>query len=216
MSDALQERLQVSDTGGIKWGVDLTYADKENGIISNLNVNNPGGKIGFGTFVDGKTPDGTTFRQWMWFENGIPAKNKCGEINLTLRQNPLTNRYCIEVEEDIVYLSPTETKIISRTKRSSVDSPDPAVKRPAVSVGYVYLNTRRIGGPPVEVFYNEKNWSSQLFKEGKLIDVFEYVQQSYDGPGKTAFMMALQHMDFEMYEQIAIQIRKPALVDPRD
>ncbi|MDD3284940.1 MAG: hypothetical protein PHZ07_05090 [Patescibacteria group bacterium] len=213
MSKLQEKRFDI--VGASPWGVDLTIVDEIDGTIENIDLNNPEGKFFHATFVEAEA-GGRKFRQWMLFENGIPGKDKCGEINITFRKNLQNGRYCVEVEDDVVYLSPTETRLIARAKRSSVDSPDTAVKRPAISVGFIYLNTRRIGGPPVEVFFNEKNWSPQLFEQGKLIDVFEYVQQSYDGPGKTAFMMSLQRMDDDMYQQISMQIRKPPLEDPRD
>jgi len=98
---------------------------------------------------------------------------------------------------------------VTRISRSSLDNVKQAVKKTVKETGQDWLNSQRGGGDKVSMHCVDAGWSPQLFAQGKMMDVFNFIQNSHDGPGKIALVEALQHLPTSIAKQVAMCIIIP-------
>lgn len=203
------QNLHVFVTG-CDWLIDLENLRIDEAgrlVLDNIEGYREGRKSFTATFIEDsvKDSDGAEirFRQIFLFERDLGGK--VGEIVLTLRRHPRTNRWMVEGEKERVWLSKTKSIEAWRAKRSGVDNPKHAIqaKRTPHECGDGYLNTRRIGGEPVKLLWEIREWSDQL--AGVMLDVYDFVQL-LDVPGKATLLTALQSMDKKDARSIFDQI----------
>lgn len=183
--------------------------DSEGNLI-NFVLHRPDNKFFHQTMVKGTVPlkDGSTFEFWqpMCFEHSGEKPDRVGDIVIVLRKHPTTGRFMVKCEDDVVYVTEEETKIIKRGTRSSVDNIEQAVQRRVTLTGDLYLNSRRIGGLPVKSHVVYATWSPH--EAEAMIDIYEFVQ-SPDGPGLSALMKSFQSLDSELARDILEQVITP-------
>ena len=200
-------KLPVTQIKDSDWGVSFT--NQEGDTAENFVVQRENGKNFHVTMIDDSVPlpngEVAKFRQPMIFEHDQGA-GKVGDIVIVLRLNPSTQRYCVQTEEENVFVTETDIIKIARADRSSVDRIEQAVKRSVVVTGKVYSNPRRIGGMSIVTNYVIAGWSPQNVDE--MIDIYEYVQ-GLDSMGLATLLKALQHMPAEPAFTIFEQMRTP-------
>lgn len=154
-------------------------------------------------------PDGkvVNFRQLLIIEHD-QGYDKVGDVVIQFRQNPHTNRFTVQVEQENVFETDNNIKKIWRAVRSSVDNIAQAVKKTVIHSGWMYANPRRIGGKPIKTHYIIAGWSPQL--SDSTMDVYDYVQ-TLDALGLATFLKALQHMPDRPARAIFNQMRTPPL-----
>lgn len=153
--------------------------------------------------------DGSESPYWLprifEFGNGY----KCGDVVIQFRKNPHTKRWCVDVEKEYASRTPDILEKVTRITRSSLDNVKQAVKKTVKETGLNWLNTQRIGGDKVATHCVDAGWSPQKANAEQVMDVFEFVANSPDSPGKVALLEALQHMPTPIAKQIAMNIIVP-------
>jgi len=194
---------------GCDWQV--TLKDLEGETAGNMTAQRAKGQNFHATVVNDNItlPDGkvVNFRQLLIIEHD-QGLDKVGDVVIQFRQNPHTERYMVQVEQENVFETETIVKKIWRAVRSSVDNIAQAVKKTVAHSGWVYANPRRIGGKPIKTHYVIAGWSPQLAEQ--MMDVYDYVQ-SLDALGLATFLKALQHMPERPARAIFNQMRTPPI-----
>lgn len=192
---------------GCDWEVTLEALDGDS--ITNLVAQRAKGQNFHATMVDDSVvlPDGkvANFRQLLIIEHD-QGQDKVGDVVLQFRQEPHTNRYKVQVEQENVFETETTVKTTWRAIRSSVDNIAQAVKKTVAHSGWIYANPRRIGGKPIKTHYVIAGWSPQV--ADSMMDVYDFVQ-SLDALGLATFLKALQNMPERPARAIFNQMRTP-------
>lgn len=200
MSDSRTFKVKRSD-----WILQHPVDDE----IENFVAQRAGGQHFHATMVDDTfvKQDGSegTFRQLLIFEHD-QGHDKVGDVLLQFRKHPTTGRYMVQVEQENVFVTETDVKKIWRTKRSSVDNLDQALKKTVAHNGWIYSNARRQGGKPIKTHHLIAGWSPQL--EDQMMDVYDYVE-SLDSMGLATFTKALQKLPERPARAIFKQMRTP-------
>lgn len=134
---------------------------------------------------------------------------KAGDVVIQFRRNPKNQRWCVDVEPEYGSPDPKSLQKIMRIARSALDTVKQAVKKTVKETNLNWLNSQRIGGDKVAFHCVDAGWAPQKAQEGLVMDVFDFVANSPDGPGKIALLEALQHMPTSIAKQIANNIIFP-------
>jgi hypothetical protein len=156
--------------------------------------------------VTGKDGVVIPFWQPMLMEHPNAKQDRIGDVVIVLRKHPTTGRFMVLCEDDVVYVTETETKMARRATRSSVDNPEQAIERRVIYAGDLYLNSRRTGGLPVKAHVIYATWSAH--EAESMDDIYDFVKTP-DGPGLATLMKSLQALDPTLAREIFEQVITP-------
>ncbi|HWS48521.1 MAG TPA: hypothetical protein VN174_00540 [Candidatus Methanoperedens sp.] len=195
------------------WQLTLQNVREEEGGIfaDNFLLARKNGQHFFAKLVKvlGIKADGSEFPYWLPRIFDIGNGYKCGDVVIQFRKHPQSKRWMVDVESEYGSKSPDLLEKVIRISRSSLDNIKQAVKKTVKETGQDWLNSQRIGGDKVSMHCVDAGWSPQLFAQGKVMDVFDFVANSHDGPGKIALVEALQHLPTPIAKQVAMCIIVP-------
>ncbi|HBP51466.1 MAG: hypothetical protein US68_C0008G0019 [Candidatus Shapirobacteria bacterium GW2011_GWE1_38_10] len=195
------------------WQLTLQNIREEDGEIfaDNFLLARKNGKHFFAKLIKtlGINTDGSEFPYWLPRIFDIGNGYKCGDVVIQFRKHPQSKRWMVDIELEYGSKSPDSLEKVFRISRSSLDNVKQAVKKSVKETGQDWTNTQRIGGDKVSMHCVDAGWSPQLFTQGKVMDVFDFVANSHDGPGKTALVEALQHLPTPIAKQVAMCIIIP-------
>jgi len=211
-SESTERRLQAVNTD---WGVDIL--GQRDDTIENFVVRGGPNVPYYHTLVEAPIIDGVGGgkggRTCIAIERDPKGSGYCGLAVITLsRSKGPKGRWHVVVEREVVFVSETEHKVIVRATRASVVNPDheKLTDDDNIDVGHGWSNPRRIGGPPIKVELEIQNWSPQLAKAGRLMDIAQFadVTEEFIGPG--ALMKAIRKLPVD----IRLEVLEHLATDP--
>ena len=205
----LQGLVQVGPDG-VRKKVQIEDLECDNYVVDRSD-----GRFFFNTMVDTKGFDkeGNETHYPLPRNFEIGDGNKCGDIIVQFRKHPKTGRWFVDVEPEFISNDVDEQEIVPRLSRASLDNLVKLFKKTVKKSGEEFLNSQRGGGDPVFTHSVVANWFPQFYHEGKVMDVFDFVQSTLDAPGKATILNALQTLQPEFAEEIALQIIHAPQVD---
>lgn len=205
----LQGLVQVGPDG-VRKKVQIEGLECDNYVVDRSD-----GKFFLNTMVETKgfNKDGDEVKYRLPRNFEIGDGQKCGDVIVQFRKHPKTGRWFVDVEPEFISNDVDEQEIVPRLKRASLDNLVKLFKKTVKKSGEEFLNSQRGGGDPVFTHAVVANWSPQFYGEGKLMDVFDFVQGTLDAPGKATILNSLQALQPEYAEQIALHIIHAPQVD---
>lgn len=205
----MEESMKIVQSGK-STGWEIEIAEDGDGNASNFNLFRPDGKFFHQTMVKSsvRLKDGTVTEFWqpMCMEHPGEKLDRVGDIVIVLRLHPITGRFMVKCEEEVVFVTEDETSTCIRATRSSVDNVEQSIRKRVTPTGNLYLNSRRAGGQPVKSHVGISNWTPQ--EANSMVDIYEYVQ-SPDGPGLAALMKSFQVLPIELAREVLGQVITP-------
>lgn len=127
----------------------------------------------------------------MIFEH-YDGKDKVGDVIITLRKDPMTGIWYIDISKEVAYIVETQTVEIKRAQRASLDNRDQVLQKTVIYLKKGFSNPQRVAGE-IKEHYLIENWSPQLKAKGLSIPITEYLEQP-DMIGKAALLDTISHL----------------------
>lgn len=191
---------------GTDWGVE--HPDTE--VIENFVVRG-GPQVPYtATLIDAPKIEGVGGanggRTCVFMERDPKGTGYCGITVLTIcRGKGSKGRWHVVIEKELVFLTETENRVITRATRASVVNPDHAKLADTMHIeaGHGWSNARRIGGPPIKVELKVlKTWSPQLAEAGRLMDIALFADETEDLIGAGALLKAIRKLPSEIKVEV--------------
>jgi hypothetical protein len=200
------------DKPGCDWQATISGVPKELAgrelVAENVVLARANGKNFHSTLVEGTVP-GTENKFWQLLSiEHDSGHDKVGDVVIIFRKNPHSKRWMVQVETEDAYITETETFRVWRANRSSVDNIEQSVKRTVNHSGWMYTNTRRLGGKQVKTHFVIAGWSPQLAEQ--MMDVYDFAE-TLDGPGLSAWAKAMHVMPDNPAREIFRHWRTPSV-----
>lgn len=192
---------------GTDWGVEHPEA----AVIDNFIVRGGPNVPYYGTLVTAPKIEGVAGAnggRTLIFIERDKGTGYCGTAVITISRSP-KGRWHVLTEQELVFISETETQVITRATRASVINPahTKLTDRMHVQAGEGWSNGRRIGGPPIQLEVEVRGWSPQLAAAGRLMDIYTFAKESKDLIGRGAFLGAFQQLEDEIADEVWYQLR---------
>jgi hypothetical protein len=138
------------------------------------------------------------------------GRDNVGDIVVVLRKSP-KGRWHVDVSYESVFITETESiegMCLTRSSKSNVEQA--LHDDPNITILHKWSNPARLGGKPISCHFVKGNYSAQLVKAKKSVDVYKYRQDHKDLLGAGAFFEALTSMPYaELAFEVLAQLRDP-------
>ncbi len=198
------------------WRISEEYIEDDNGqLLAMKLLARIDGRFYHVSLVKIYNPDRTSYWAPKIFEEGDEKIGKVGDVICVLRQHPETKTWHVDIQRETVHISEKKTIETIRLVRSSIDN----IKKQALRlkgrrakakfIGSSFSNAQRIGGLPIFMYFIITDWSQELYDNGSLISLSEYMKNSGDLIGRGCVGTMLTHADFplKIAQQILAQVR---------